>query len=136
MQRCIQMLLRMVIGIGVVLFLAVTSPVLQSVSAVNFFPTDDPNDPCGVNPDAVACSGRDDNITGTDGIILQAAGLIAIVAGVAAVMAIIVGGVMFITAAGDSSKISTAKKTIAYAVVGLIIIFLARTIVAFVVRNV
>lgn len=105
----------------------------QPALAVNFF-----GDACnGAGSGAAACSGSGaDNISGTDGIILRAAALISIVAGIAAVIVIMIAGIMFITAAGDSGKISTAKNTITYAVVGLVVIVLARAIVVFVVSNV
>jgi hypothetical protein len=84
-----------------------------------------------------ACSGTgEDNLSGTDGIILRVANLVAIVSGIAAVIVIMVAAIMFITAAGDSNKISTAKRTIVYAVVGLAIIALSRVIVIFVIGNV
>lgn len=87
--------------------------------------------------DAPACDpDGSDNITGTDGIIQRATNLISIVAGIAAVIGIIIGGFMFVTAGGDSGRIGTAKKTITYSVVGLIIIALARTIIVFVISRV
>lgn len=105
----------------------------NTVSAVNFF-----GEACkGTGSSSAACSGNgSDNISGTGGIILQAASLIAIIAGIAAVIMIIIGGFMFVTAGGDSSKVSNARNTIIYSVVGLIVIVLARTIVGFVVTRV
>ena len=50
-----------------------------------------------------------------------------------AVAILIVSGYMFITAAGDPEKIEKAQKGITAAIVGLIIVFLARAIVFFVV---
>lgn len=103
------------------------------VSAVNFF-----GDACtGSGKDSAACSGSGaDTISGSDGIIIRAAELVSIVAGIAAVLIIMIAGIMFMTANGDSGKISTAKNAITYAVVGIVIIFLARTIVVFVVNNI
>lgn len=104
----------------------------QVASAVNFF-----GDACkGSGADSAACSTDTDDISGPDGIILRVAGLVALIAGVAAVIVIMVGAVMFVTADGDSGKLSNARKTIAYAVVGLIVIVLARTVVVFVINNV
>lgn len=109
----------------------------QPALAVDFFPGSNPDDVCsGAAADSAACSGTgDDILTGNDGVILRAAELIAIVAGIAAVITIIIAGIMFITASGDANKISTAKKTVIYAVVGLLVIVLARAIVIFVVGN-
>jgi len=46
-----------------------------------------------------------------------------------AVLMIVVGGVMFLTAAGDPGRIGTAKKILTAVVIGLVIIFLAWLIV-------
>lgn len=117
--------------------LAVITP---SVSAINFFPDRLPNGnpaPCGSASGAVACEGTgQDNISGTNGVILRAAAILSVIASIAAIIAIIVAGIMFVTAAGDSNRISTAKNTIIYSIVGLVVIFLARTIVVFVINNV
>ena len=53
-------------------------------------------------------------------------------AGVAAVVMIIVGGFRYITSAGDSTRVTSAKNTIIYALIGLVIIALAQIIVRFV----
>lgn len=55
------------------------------------------------------------------------------VLGLVAVIFIIVGGVQYMTSAGDAGKLEKAKKTILYAVIGLIICALAFAIVNFVV---
>ena len=49
---------------------------------------------------------------------------------------LIYSGVMFATAAGDDSKIQKAQKTATYAIVGLIIAFLAGLIIRFILNNV
>lgn len=53
--------------------------------------------------------------------------------GYVAVGFIIWGGIKYITAAGDSSKIASAKKTITNALIGLLIAFSAVAIVTFIV---
>ena len=58
------------------------------------------------------------------------------VAGVAAVIAIVVGGIMYITSAGDEKRVQAAKNTILYAVVGMIIALLAWGIASFVITNI
>lgn len=54
------------------------------------------------------------------------------VVGVASVIIIIIGGLRYVTSAGDSSQISGAKNTILYAVVGLVVATMAFAIVNFV----
>lgn len=53
------------------------------------------------------------------------------VAGVIAVIFIIVGGVTYMTSAGDPGKIQKAKSTLLYSVIGLIVVALAYAIVNF-----
>jgi len=62
--------------------------------------------------------------------------IVAYVAGAAAVIMILAGSLKYITAAGDSNKVSSAKNTIIYALVGLIIIVLAASIINFVVSKI
>ena len=54
------------------------------------------------------------------------------VVGVVAVIMIIVGGFQYITSGGDSGKVTNAKNTILFAIVGLVIVALAQIIVNFV----
>lgn len=49
-----------------------------------------------------------------------------------AVIVIIIGGIMYITSVGDSSKLTAAKNTIMYAVVGLVVAFTASAIITLV----
>lgn len=57
----------------------------------------------------------------------------AAIIGVAAVIMIMVSGFKYITAGGDSAKVSGAKNTIVYAIIGLIIAALAQVIVRYVI---
>lgn len=61
--------------------------------------------------------------------------IISWIAGVAAVIMIVVGGFKYITSGGDSSSVSSAKNTIIYALVGLVVVALAQVIVRFVISN-
>jgi hypothetical protein len=66
------------------------------------------------------------------GLVRDIIGLLSIIVGIAAVIMIIIGGLKYITSGGDSSKVSGAKSTIVYAIVGLIVASLAQVIVHFV----
>ena len=77
--------------------------------------------------------------TGTDAVnhfITQIVNVFSVVVGVVAVIMIIVGGFRYITSGGDSNNISSAKNTIIYAIIGLIIVALAQFIVQFVLNKV
>lgn len=56
--------------------------------------------------------------------------------GLLAVIMIIIGGFQYTTSAGDSGKVTKAKNTIMYGVIGLVIALLAYAIVNFVLKNV
>lgn len=57
------------------------------------------------------------------------------VIGAVSVIMIIVGGIKYVISNGDSSKVKTAKDTIMYSVVGLVVAILAYAIVSFVVTR-
>lgn len=57
-------------------------------------------------------------------------------AGVVAVIVIIVGGIRYVTSNGDSSQIQSAKNTVTYAVIGLLVVIFAAAITQFVITNI
>lgn len=71
-----------------------------------------------------------------DTAISAAINLISIVVGVIAVIMIIVGGLKYILSSGDSNNINSAKNTILYAIIGLVIVAFAQIIVKFVLKKV
>lgn len=84
---------------------------------------------------SAVCSGAKQTsnpIFGKDGIMLKITNLIALVAGIVAVIMIIISGYQFIASAGDANAVATARRNLIYAVVGLVVIALAETIVRFV----
>ena len=62
--------------------------------------------------------------------------IFSLIVGVVAVIMVIIGGLQYITSGGDSGKITTAKNTILYAVIGLVVVALAQFIVRFVLARV
>lgn len=65
-------------------------------------------------------------------IITTIINLFSIVVGAVSVIMIIIGGFRYITSGGDSGNVTSAKNTILYAIVGLVIVIFAQTIVRFV----
>ncbi len=59
-----------------------------------------------------------------------------IIIGIIAVIMLIIAGFKYVTSAGSSDKIASAKSTVIYAIVGLIIVALAQTIVKFVAHKI
>ena len=99
----------------------------------------DENIACGADIDinATGCSPSDpqaeDNV---NNIIRLAINLFSVIVGIISVVMIIVGGVKYITSGGASEKVTGAKSTILYAVIGLIVVALAQIIVRFVLSKV
>ncbi len=68
-----------------------------------------------------------------DEIVSQVINLLSLAVGVVAVIMIILGGFRYITSGGDTGNVTSAKNTILYAIVGLVVVALAQVIVRFVV---
>jgi len=75
-------------------------------------------------------------IAGPDGILIKITNIIAFIAGIAVVIMLIVGGLKYILADGESNDIVSAKNTIIYALVGILVIAVARTLIVFVISRV
>jgi hypothetical protein len=86
-----------------------------------------------VTPGTQQCSEQDN---GLQGIIQTVVNILSIIVGVVAVIMIIVGGFRYITSGGKAERITGAKNTILYALIGLIIVALAQVIVRFVLTKV
>lgn len=71
-----------------------------------------------------------------DGIIETIINIMSVIVGIIAVIMIIIGGLKYITSSGDSNNVSSAKNTILYAIVGLVVVALAQVIVRFVLDRV
>jgi hypothetical protein len=71
-----------------------------------------------------------------DSVIAAAINLISLVVGVIAVIMIIIGGLKYIMSSGDSNNINSAKNTILYAIIGLVVVAFAQIIVKFVLTKV
>jgi hypothetical protein len=81
------------------------------------------------------CTNIDDNNGGTDKVntlITQIINVFSVIVGAVAVVMIIIGGFRYVTSGGDSGKVGSAKNTILYALIGLVIVALAQVIVKFV----
>lgn len=88
------------------------------------------------NKAAVCEEDKQETISGRGGILYRVTQLISAIAGVAAVIAMIVGGFMYVLAGGDAAKAATARNTLIYAAVGLVVIVLAQSIISFVVNRI
>lgn len=62
--------------------------------------------------------------------------ILSLITAVIAVFMLIIGGLKYITSSGDSGSTASARNTIIYALVGLVIVALAQLIVKFVIERV
>lgn len=61
--------------------------------------------------------------------------IFSVVVGIVAVIMIIYGGFRYITSGGESGRVGSAKNTLIYAIIGLIVVALAQIIVHFVINT-
>jgi len=85
--------------------------------------------------DSAACANDEESISGTGGVLYKVTRLVSVIAGITAVIVIIAGGLMFVTSNGDASKAGTARNTILYAAIGLVVIVLSQAIVTLIVNR-
>lgn len=79
--------------------------------------------------------GGDQNKTSLTTFIESIIDVLLFIVGAVAVIMIIVGGIKYVTSGGDQNNVKSAKDTILYSVIGLIVAILAYAIVKFVVTN-
>ena len=88
---------------------------------------------CKEDTSAAICQ---DNVNNTPGgLATNIINILLFVVGAVSVIMIIVGGIMYATSAGDSGQVTKAKNTLMYAVIGLVISFLAFAVVQFVLKS-
>ena len=83
--------------------------------------------------EAARCDGCPADLFGDNGVFKQVTNTILYIVGIIAVIMLIIGGIRYVTSGGDSKKVTDAKNTVLYAIIGLVIAFLAFAIVNFVI---
>ena len=79
--------------------------------------------------EAARCDGCPENLFGDAGVFRQVTNIILYVVGIIAVIMLIIGGIRYVVSGGDAKKVTDAKNTVLYAIIGLVICFLAFAIV-------
>lgn len=86
--------------------------------------------------EAARADGMPADLIGPNGVFTQITNTVLYVVGVISVIMLIYGGLRYVISGGDSKKVTDAKNTILYAIIGLIISILAFAIVNFVINAV
>jgi hypothetical protein len=108
---------------------AIASGVLLApvaVSAVDNFPA------CNGATDSLVCK---NSTTTVQPVLKTVINTLVFLVGIVAVIVMIIGGIMYAVSSGDAGTVTKAKGTITYALVGLIVAFLAYAIVNWVIKN-
>jgi hypothetical protein len=74
--------------------------------------------------------------SGLSSLVSDALNILSLIIGVAAVFMIVIGGFRFVVSGGDSNATASARNTIIYALVGLVVAAFAQFIVHFVLNRV
>lgn len=82
--------------------------------------------------DAARADGMPADLVGADGVFTRITSIALYIIGAISVLMLIWGGLRYILSGGDSKKITDAKNTILYAILGLAIAFFSYAIVRFV----
>jgi uncharacterized membrane protein YuzA (DUF378 family) len=78
------------------------------------------------------CKGSEQSLSGRIGTIIN---IFSAIVGIAAVIMIIYAGFRYVTSAGSEGGVKTAKNAIIYAIIGLVVVALAQSIVHFVINK-
>ena len=145
MRRLIFLPLLLFLGLTVLMPATVYAQAPGNVNVLNPVCEDENGNPLPANRRPEVCDSGDDHsraaeeqspLTGTNGILSKAMDILALIVGIACVLVIIISGLRFVVSAGDSNAISSARRSLIYAIVGLLIVIAARTLVQFVLRRI
>ena len=92
--------------------------------------------PAQAGAEAAKGAGMPTELVGVDGVFTKITNTVLYAVGIISVIMLIYGGLRYVISGGDSKKVTDAKNTIMYAIIGLIISILAYAIVNFVINAV
>jgi phosphotransferase system glucose/maltose/N-acetylglucosamine-specific IIC component len=84
---------------------------------------------------AAKCDGCPSDLFGPTGAFRQITNTILYIVGIIAVIMLIIGGIRYVVSGGDAKKVTDAKNTVLYAIIGLVIAVFAYAIVNFVITS-
>lgn len=123
MKKITKILTQTLTGVGALLCLS-TSRVLASAISVQD------------GADAARADGMPTELIGDNGVFSRITNTVLLIVGLISVIMLVYGGLRYILSGGDSKKVTDAKNTVLYAIIGLIISLLAFAIVNFVLNSV
>ena len=85
--------------------------------------------------DAAPTSTQGTELFGEDGIFRTITNILIFLIGAVSVVMLIVGGFRYVVSGGDSAGVEGAKNTILYAIIGIVVAFLAYAAVSFIISQ-
>jgi len=89
-----------------------------------------------IQTEAARIAGSSDPFFGGDGIVTVVVEKLSFAVGVASVIMLIIGGLRYITSGGQPQSAQAARNTIIYAIIGLVVAFVAQMLVSFVLTRI
>jgi hypothetical protein len=91
-------------------------------------------DPIGAGASCSKGGSQKENLFGVGGVFTAIANALIFVIGAISVIYIIIGGVRYVTSRGDAKAVQSAKDTILYAIIGVVVAIVSFAVVQFVVN--
>lgn len=118
----------------ILMFLCLALPVMPA------YAVDVTSEACQGISDSAVCKeaqqGQNSNpLFGPEGILTSAVSLLGFVVGVLSVIVLIVAGIRFAINGSNAQEITTARNTVIYAVVGILVAILAQGVVQFILKK-
>jgi hypothetical protein len=85
--------------------------------------------------DAAKTAEQPSTVEGEGGVFQTITNVLLFIIGAISVIMLIIGGIRYVVSGGDSSAVTSAKNTILYAIVGIIVALLAYALVNFVLTS-
>lgn len=94
----------------------------------------DSANPASAGANAARGNGTPTELVGSNGVFTRITNTVLYAVGIISVIMLIYGGLRYVVSGGDSKKVTDAKNTIIYAIIGLIVSILSYAIVNFVIN--
>jgi len=105
-----------------------------SVPALAYNPTGSICTTGGTN--SSVCSPQNKSpIAGKNGVLKDAIEILSVVTAIVSVFMMVIGGVTYVTSGGESQRTNSAKNTILYAMIGLVVVAISQVLVHFVIGH-
>lgn len=123
MKKITKILTQTLTGVGALICLSTSQVITSAISVQD-------------GADAARADGMPTELIGDNGVFSRITNTVLLGVGLVSVIMLVYGGLRYILSGGDNKKVTDAKNTILYSIIGLIISLLAYAIVNFVLTSV